>query len=79
MSLPTWTAVADHFNGLLVEEDDPLFAAAAESDATGTDPRVQGVRRLTELIAVQPRWTGATVRSVDAKGYDGFTLALVTG
>ncbi|WP_329112320.1 hypothetical protein [Streptomyces sp. NBC_01353] len=134
MHLPTWTAVDDYFNGLLVEEVGPLLAAAAESDAAGlpphqvapnqgkllhliadlrnartvleigtlggystsviigdnavrdgaatdaagTDPRVQGVRRFTELIAAHPRLSATTVQTVGAKGYDGFTLALVT-
>lgn len=40
--------------------------------------RVQGVRRFTELIAEHPRLTATTVQTVGAKGYDGFTLALVT-
>ncbi|MFE5484670.1 hypothetical protein [Streptomyces sp. NPDC056527] len=78
MSLSTWTAVDDYFNGLRVEGADPWLAAAAESDATGTDPRIQGVRRSTENITAQ-RLTASTVRTVGARGCDGFTVALVTG
>ncbi|WP_218878056.1 O-methyltransferase [Streptomyces sp. TLI_55] len=49
------------------------------ADPDSDDPRVQGVRRFTELIAAEPRLTATTVQTVGAKGYDGFTLALVTG
>lgn len=48
-------------------------------DRTGADPGVEGVRRLTERIAKEPRVSATSVQTVGAKGYDGFTLALVTG
>jgi predicted O-methyltransferase YrrM len=47
------------------------------ANATSTDPRVLGVRRLFEAIAAEPRVTATTVQTVGSKGYDGFTLALV--
>jgi hypothetical protein len=37
------------------------------------------VRRLHELIAAQPSLCATTIQTVGAKGYDGFTLALVSG
>ncbi|MFD7499746.1 O-methyltransferase [Streptomyces sp. NPDC059850] len=49
------------------------------ADPASTDPRVQGVRRFTELIAREPRLTATAVQTVGEKGYDGFALALVTG
>lgn len=45
-------------------------------DADGDD-NVQGVRRLNELIASEARLSATTVQTVGAKGYDGFTFALV--
>ncbi|MDQ0313663.1 O-methyltransferase [Amorphus orientalis] len=48
-------------------------------DESGGDPGVEGVRRLTDLIAAEPRVSATSVQTVGAKGYDGFTLALVTG
>ena len=48
------------------------------ADPASTDPRVQGVRRFTELIAAEPRLTATAVQTVGEKGYDGFALALVT-
>ncbi|HTV06870.1 MAG TPA: O-methyltransferase [Acidobacteriaceae bacterium] len=47
------------------------------ADASSTDPMVQGVRRLNDLLARQPRVCATTIQTVGSKGYDGFTLALV--
>ncbi|CAL9666404.1 Catechol O-methyltransferase [Streptomyces sp. enrichment culture] len=57
---------------------DNMVRDGAVTDPADTDPRVQGVRRFTELIAEHPRLTATTLQTVGAKGYDGFTLALVT-
>lgn len=57
---------------------DNVVREGAVTDPDSTDPRVQGVRRFTELIAAHPRLTATTVQTVGSKGYDGFTLALVT-
>ncbi|MFF0670098.1 O-methyltransferase [Streptomyces tendae] len=57
---------------------DNVVRDGAVVDATSSDPRVQGVRRFTELISEHPRLTATTIQTVGAKGYDGFTLALVT-
>lgn len=57
---------------------DNVVRDGAVTDPASADPRVQGVRRFTELIAEHPRLTATTVQTVGAKGYDGFTLALVT-
>jgi len=46
-------------------------------DADSKDESVQGVRRLNELIAAEPRVSATTNQTVSSKGYDGFTLALV--
>lgn len=57
---------------------DNVVRDGAVADATSSDPRVQGVRRFTELISEHPRLTATTIQTVGVKGYDGFTLALVT-
>ncbi|NUS09506.1 MAG: O-methyltransferase [Nonomuraea sp.] len=57
---------------------DNVVRDGAVTDPADADPRVQGVRRFTELIAEHPRLTATTIQTVGAKGYDGFTLALVT-
>jgi predicted O-methyltransferase YrrM len=47
-------------------------------DASSTDPNVQGVRRFNEQLEKISRVSATTLQTVGSKGYDGFTLALVT-
>ncbi len=42
------------------------------------DPNVQGVQRLHEVIAKEPRVIATTLQVVGVKGYDGLTFAVVT-
>lgn len=46
--------------------------------ARTTDERVQGIQRFLDAVAAEPRVSATTVQTVSSKGYDGFTLALVT-
>ena len=46
-------------------------------DASNTDPAVQGVRRMNEIIAAHPRLTATAIQTVGSKGYDGFMIAIV--
>jgi len=41
------------------------------------DPRVQGIRRFAARLATEPRVSTTAMQTVGAKGYDGFTLAVV--
>jgi len=41
------------------------------------DPGAEGVRRFHELLSSAPGVSATTIQTVGAKGYDGFTLALV--
>jgi predicted O-methyltransferase YrrM len=63
-----------HAGSLLVIDN--VVRAGAVLDPDG-DENVQGVRRLNELLSTEPRLSATTVQTVGAKGYDGFTLALV--
>jgi predicted O-methyltransferase YrrM len=47
------------------------------ADPDDDDPRVVGMRRFHELLAGEARVSATTIQTVGAKGYDGFTLALV--
>jgi predicted O-methyltransferase YrrM len=47
------------------------------ADATSTDPDIQGTRRMTEMLAAEPRLSATVVQNVGVKGYDGFALAVV--
>jgi len=56
---------------------DNVVRGGAVIDAASTDPSVQGVRRLNELLAAEPRVSATTIQTVGVKGYDGLTIALV--
>ncbi len=57
---------------------DNVVRGGAVADEGSEDPSVLGVRRLNALLAEEPRLDATTVQTVGHKGYDGFTLALVT-
>jgi len=46
-------------------------------DAKSADASVQGVRRMNERIAAEPRVTATTLQTVGGKGYDGLAFVLV--
>jgi len=58
---------------------DNVVRDGALGDATSDDPRVRGVRALHEHLARADGVRATTIQTVGAKGYDGFTLAVVTG
>jgi predicted O-methyltransferase YrrM len=58
---------------------DNVVRKGAVLDTSGTDASVAGVRRMNELMAAEPRVSATTIQTVGTKGYDGFTLAVVTG
>ncbi|MEV7356859.1 O-methyltransferase [Kitasatospora sp. NPDC091276] len=57
---------------------DNVVRDGAVTDPDSGDPRVEGVRRFTEMIGEHPRLEATSIQTVGSKGYDGFLLALVT-
>jgi predicted O-methyltransferase YrrM len=57
---------------------DNVIRGGEVARADHDDPRVQGVRRLNELLAAEPRLDSTAIQTVGVKGYDGFAIALVT-
>ena len=57
---------------------DNVVRGGAIADDGSTDPAVVGTRRMHEMIAAEPRVEATAVQTVGSKGYDGFTLVLVT-
>ncbi len=57
---------------------DNVIRNGAVVDAQNSDSSVQGVRRMNEMIAADPRVTATALQTVGSKGYDGFALVLVT-
>jgi predicted O-methyltransferase YrrM len=66
LSRPGTLIIVDNVirKGAVIEEENP-------------DPNIQGVRRFNEMLAAETRVTATCIQTVGAKGYDGFTLALV--
>jgi predicted O-methyltransferase YrrM len=47
-------------------------------DDSGSNPSVEGVRRLHGMLAADPRVSATTIQTVGCKGWDGLTIAYVT-
>jgi predicted O-methyltransferase YrrM len=58
---------------------DNTIREGAVIEADSNDPSVQGVRRFNEFVRTEPCLSVTALQTVGSKGYDGFTLMLVTG
>jgi predicted O-methyltransferase YrrM len=63
--------------GGLIVADNVIRDGAIVDPSAQENPEVIGSRRLHELLAGDDRVSATTIQTVGAKGYDGFTLALV--
>jgi predicted O-methyltransferase YrrM len=57
---------------------DNVVRDGAVIDEKSTDASVQGVRRMNEMLAADPRVSATALQTVGSKGYDGFAFVLVT-
>ncbi|SFO89864.1 Predicted O-methyltransferase YrrM [Amycolatopsis arida] len=71
-----WALRLSRPGGVIVVDN--VVRAGAVVHGPADDPSVRGVRELHDLIAAEPRVDATALQTVGAKGYDGFTLALVT-
>jgi predicted O-methyltransferase YrrM len=71
-----WALALAHPGSLIVIDN--VVRAGAVVDPGSSDPSIQGVRRVTDLIAAEPRLQATAVQTVGTKGWDGFVIALVT-
>jgi predicted O-methyltransferase YrrM len=72
----TWALKLAH-RGSVIVIDNVIRDGAIVNERSG-DPAVQGTRRLHDMMAADPRLSATAIQTVGAKGYDGFTIALVT-
>ena len=72
----TWALKLAH-RGSVIVIDNVIRDGAIVNEHSG-DPAVQGTRRLHDMMAADPRLSATAIQTVGAKGYDGFTIALVT-
>ena len=57
---------------------DNVVRNGAVIDADSTNGAVQGVRRLVDVVAAEPRVSATVIQTVGTKGYDGYLQAVVT-
>ncbi len=57
---------------------DNVVRGGTLADSGSDDPKVQAQRQLHEMAAAEARVSATTIQTVGSKGYDGFTVALVT-
>ncbi|MFB9515221.1 O-methyltransferase [Streptomyces purpureus] len=72
----SWALKLSRPGGVVVVDNVVLGGAVADPDHQ--DRGVQGVRRFHDMLAEEPRVTATSIQTVGAKGYDGFTLALIS-
>ncbi len=70
-----WALRLSHKGTLIIVDNVVRDGAVIEADSP--DPNIQGVRRLFEMLAAEPRVVSTAVQTVGSKGYDGFIIALV--
>ncbi|MBI5960545.1 MAG: methyltransferase, partial [Chloroflexi bacterium] len=72
-----WALKLAHRGSLIIVDN--VVRDGGVLDTSGADPSVEGVRRLNDLIAADPRVSATAIQTVGSKGYDGFALVVVTG
>jgi predicted O-methyltransferase YrrM len=71
----TWALDRSRPGSLIVADNVVRFGTLV--DAASDDPTIKAQRRFHEMLAAEPRVSATTIQTVGAKGYDGFTVALV--
>ncbi len=72
----TWALEHTRRGSLIVADNVVRDGRLADPDCD--DPAIQAQRHLHEMIATDPRVGATTIQTVGGKGYDGFTIALVS-
>lgn len=70
-----WALKLSHRGSLIIADNVVRDGAVIEADSS--DPKVQGVRRFSEMLGSEPRVSATAIQTVGSKGYDGFAIALV--
>jgi predicted O-methyltransferase YrrM len=73
----SWALKLTHPGSLIVVDN--IVRGGNISDPATTDENARGMRVALELLARDPRVTGAALQTVGTKGWDGFAVALVEG
>jgi len=71
-----WALQLSHVGSLIVVDN--VVRKGEVANSATTDSAVQGMRRFIEVAAAEPRVAATAIQTVGAKGYDGFSIVLVT-
>lgn len=72
----TWALKLSRIGSIIIVDN--VIRNGEAANAGTTDPAVQGMRRFLEMAAAEPRVNATAIQTVSSKGYDGFSIALVT-
>jgi predicted O-methyltransferase YrrM len=72
----TWALKMSRPGSVIVVDN--VVREGAVTEAASEDASVQGVRRLNEMLAAEPRVSATVIQTVGTKGYDGFAVILVS-
>lgn len=72
----TWSLKLTHPGSMIIVDN--VIRDGAVIDAGSRNHSVRGVRRFNEMLKAEKRVSATSIQTVGVKGYDGFTLALVT-
>jgi predicted O-methyltransferase YrrM len=72
----TWALKLSRPGSLIIVDN--VVRKGAIVDADSLDANVQGIRRFNQMLAADKRVSATAIQTVGSKGYDGFTLALLT-
>jgi predicted O-methyltransferase YrrM len=71
-----WALKLSRVGSLIVVDN--VIRKGEVANAKTNDPAVQGMRRFIEIAAAEQRVIATAIQTVGSKGYDGFSIALVT-
>lgn len=72
----TWALKLSRRGSVIIVDN--VIRQGEVANPASTDRSVQGVRRFNEMLAAESRVSATTLQTVGVKGYDGFTIVLVT-
>lgn len=70
-----WSLKLAHPGTVIIGDNVVRDGKVADPDTT--DPHVRGVQRFLEMMAHDPRLSATAIPTVGARGYDGFSVAVV--
>jgi predicted O-methyltransferase YrrM len=72
----TWALKLSRAGSIIVVDN--VVRKGEVANPSATDPNVQGMQRFFKLAAAEPRVEATAIQTVSSKGYDGFSIVLVT-